>query len=69
MRNADARLIICSPDRNFVTVKIDSDDGIYDLGMSMPFGILRRDIVLAAKKTAWAARITASGKMPGSDRT
>ena len=27
-----ARLIICSPDRNFVTLRIDTDEGVYGLG-------------------------------------
>jgi mannonate dehydratase len=32
MKITAARLIICSPDRNFVTLKIDTDAGIYGLG-------------------------------------
>src|ERR1700722_17011741 len=32
MKITAARLIICSPDRNFVTLKIDTDEGIYGLG-------------------------------------
>src|SRR3984885_4908587 len=32
MKITDARLIICSPDRNFVTLKIETDEGIYGLG-------------------------------------
>ena len=32
MKITDARLIICSPDRNFVTLRIDTDEGIYGLG-------------------------------------
>jgi hypothetical protein len=35
----------------------------------MFFGIFQRDIVMAAKKTTCAARIAASGNLPGSDRT
>jgi hypothetical protein len=35
----------------------------------MFFGIFQRDIVMASKKTTCAARIAASGKMPGLDRT
>ena len=32
MKITDARLIICSPDRNFVTLKIYTDEDIYGLG-------------------------------------
>ncbi|SEC00788.1 D-mannonate dehydratase ManD [Terriglobus roseus] len=32
MKIIGARLIICSPDRNFVTLRIDTDEGIYGLG-------------------------------------
>jgi mannonate dehydratase len=32
MKITNARLIICSPDRNFVTLKLETDTGIYGLG-------------------------------------
>src|ERR1700736_2546892 len=32
MRITDAKVIICSPGRNFVTLKVTTDDGIYGLG-------------------------------------
>jgi mannonate dehydratase len=32
MKITGARLIVCSPDRNFVTLKIETDEGIYGLG-------------------------------------
>ena len=32
MRITDAKVIVCSPGRNFVTLKITTDDGIYGLG-------------------------------------
>jgi len=32
MRIADARVIVCSPGRNFVTLKITTDDGLSGLG-------------------------------------
>ena len=32
MRIVDARVIICSPGRNFVTLKIVTEDGVYGLG-------------------------------------
>src|SRR5271156_4103964 len=32
MKITQARLIICSPDRNFVTLRIETDAGLYGLG-------------------------------------
>jgi mannonate dehydratase len=32
MKITAARIIVCSPDRNFVTLKIETDEGIYGLG-------------------------------------
>src|SRR5215472_12268312 len=32
MRITDAKVIICSPGRNFVTLKITTEDGVYGLG-------------------------------------
>src|ERR1041385_9196974 len=32
MRITDAKVIICSPGRNFVTLKVTTEDGIYGLG-------------------------------------
>ena len=32
MKISKARVIVCSPDRNFVTLKIETDEGIYGLG-------------------------------------
>jgi mannonate dehydratase len=32
MRIVDARVIVCSPGRNFVTLKISTEDGVYGLG-------------------------------------
>src|SRR4029434_8147471 len=32
MRITDAKVIVCSPGRNFVTLKIMTEDGIYGLG-------------------------------------
>jgi mannonate dehydratase len=32
MRTTDARVIVCSPGRNFVTLKITTEDGVYGLG-------------------------------------
>ena len=32
MRITDAKVIICSPGRNFVTLKVVTEDGVYGLG-------------------------------------
>src|SRR5215831_20208699 len=32
MRITDAKVIVCSPGRNFVTLKVTAEDGIYGLG-------------------------------------
>src|SRR5205823_6602171 len=32
MRIADAKVIVCSPGRNFVTLKLVTEDGVYGLG-------------------------------------
>jgi len=32
MRIIDAKVIVCSPGRNFVTLKITTEDGVYGLG-------------------------------------
>src|SRR6202789_1148369 len=32
MKITAARLIICSPDRNFITLRVETDEGIYGLG-------------------------------------
>ncbi len=45
MKITAARLIICSPDRNFVTLKIETDSGIYGLGDATLNG---RELAVAA---------------------
>src|SRR6185436_8199040 len=32
MKIVDAKVIVCSPGRNFVTLKVTTDDGVYGLG-------------------------------------
>jgi len=32
MKITDAKVIVCSPGRNFVTLKVTTEDGIYGLG-------------------------------------
>ena len=45
MKITAAKLIICSPDRNFVTLRIDTDEGIYGLGDATLNG---RELAVAA---------------------
>ncbi|MBS1798963.1 MAG: D-galactonate dehydratase family protein [Acidobacteria bacterium] len=45
MKIVAARLIVCSPDRNFVTLRIDTDEGIYGLGDATLNG---RELAVAA---------------------
>lgn len=45
MKITAARLIVCSPDRNFVTLKIETDEGIYGLGDATLNG---RELAVAA---------------------
>ncbi len=45
MKIASARLILCSPDRNFVTLRIETDEGIYGLGDATLNG---RELAVAA---------------------
>ena len=45
MKIIAARLIICSPDRNFVTLKIETDEGLYGLGDATLNG---RELAVAA---------------------
>ena len=45
MKITAARLIVCSPDRNFVTLKIETDEGIHGLGDATLNG---RELAVAA---------------------
>ncbi len=45
MRIVDAKVIICSPDRNFVTLKLITEDGVYGLGDATLNG---RELAVAA---------------------
>src|SRR5215813_12650779 len=45
MKIVSARLIVCSPDRNFVTLKIETDEGIFGLGDATLNG---RELAVAA---------------------
>ncbi len=45
MRIADARVIVCSPGRNFVTLKVTTEDGVYGLGDATLNG---RELAVAA---------------------
>src|ERR1700735_3357831 len=48
MKITAAKLIICSPDRNFVTLRIDTDEAIYGLGDATLNG---RELAVASSLT------------------
>jgi mannonate dehydratase len=48
MKITQARLIVCSPDRNFVTLRIDTDEGVYGLGAATLNG---RELAVASYLT------------------
>src|SRR5947207_4275258 len=48
MKIVDARVIVCSPGRNFVTLKIVTEDGVYGLGDATLNG---RELAVAADLT------------------
>src|SRR5436190_23008631 len=45
MRIIDAKVIVCSPGRNFVTLKVTTEDGIYGLGDAT---LNRRELAVAS---------------------
>src|SRR6202521_5438236 len=45
MRIIDAKVIVCSPGRNFVTLKVTTEDGMYGLGDAMLNG---RELAVAS---------------------
>jgi L-alanine-DL-glutamate epimerase-like enolase superfamily enzyme len=69
MKITEGRLIACSPDRNFVTLKICTDEGIYGLGDVHPGDAagLRVDIdeKLAAKYPYQRAYLPVARKLDG----
>src|SRR5207248_8670213 len=48
MKIRDAKVIVCSPGRNFVTLKITTEDGIYGLGDASVHG---RELAVASYLT------------------
>ena len=45
MKIVDAKVIVCSPGRNFVTLKLTTEDGVYGLG----------DATLNGRELGWLA--------------
>ena len=43
MKITAARVIVCSPGRNFVTLKIETDQGVYGVGDATLNGILEKN--------------------------
>ena len=65
MRIVDARVIVCSPGRNFVTLKLVTEDGVYGLGDATLNG---REIAVAAYLNDHLCPCS-SGAMPVASRT
>ena len=51
MKISDAKVIVCCPGRNFVTLKLMTEDGVYGLGDATLNGSLIRE-VLTGRKSA-----------------
>ena len=37
MKITGGKVIVCSPGRNFVTLKLETEDGVYGLGDATPY--------------------------------
>src|SRR6266576_437762 len=59
MRIIDAKVIVCSPGRNFVTLKVTTEDGIYGLG----------DATLNGRELAVASYLYDHANGPGLEET
>ena len=65
MKIADARVITCCPGRNFVTVKLETEDGLYGLGDATLNG---RERAVASYLSDHALPLI-SGVTPGASKT
>ena len=71
MRIVDAKVNVCCPGRNFVTLKVTTEDGVYGLGDATLNG---RELAVAATSvdhvaTLPSAATPAASKTPGSTST
>ena len=65
MRITDAKVIVCSPSRNFVTLKISTEDGIYGLGDATLNG---RELAVASYSPITSSRFS-SAATPAASKT
>jgi len=56
MKIVDAKVIVCSPGRNFVTLKVTTEDGVYGLGDATLNG---RELAVASYLQEHLVRCTA----------
>ena len=66
MRIVDARVIVCSPGRNFVTLKLATEDGVYGLGDATLNG---RELAVASYLERSPRCRCSSGATPVASRT
>ena len=55
MKITTGKVIVCSPGRNFVTLKLETEDGVYGLGDATLNG---RELAVASYLTAGSAIFT-----------
>ena len=61
MKITNARVIVCCPGRNFVTLKIETDQGLTGLGGASLDGRVQRGLVLPAR---WRAQLLQCSAKP-----
>ncbi len=66
MKITDAKVFVCSPGRNFVTLKIDTEDGIYGLGDATLNG---RELAVASYLADHVAAAASSAATRAGSRT
>ena len=66
MKITDAKVIVCSPGRNFVTLKLETEDGVYGLGDATLNG---RELAVASYLTDHVLPAARSAAMRAASRT
>ena len=66
MKIVDAKVIVCSPGRNFVTLKLTTEDGLTGLGDATLNG---RELSVASYLTDHARALCSSAVTPAASKT